>query len=454
MACCGCAGAQGWFELGTLLQWGSGPGSIVSDSDGNVYAAGGMIDSPTLPSGKCYVAKFDNLTHLWSEVGTGSNRLKANGGISGMVMDKTGNIYVGGSFTDSTLLFLAIGHCYVAKWDGSAWSTLGTGANALNAGGTINTMVMDDSENIYVAGNFRNSLGQSYVAKWNGTSWSELYGLNANLFIYSICVDDSFNVYAAGDFSDASGHVYVARYDHITQTWSELGSGFDSGSHELAINSMFSDTANHVCIVLNSDFSTGYSNIFKWNGSDWQQLGALNGNGFTEAICKGDSGFVYAAGLFKNALGKSYVAKWDPQTNIWTELDGSSPVNANRALAGLYFDKRHHLYVAGESTDTALPHQHFFVAEYGFSTMDVPIASKSVSGFEVYPNPVNGRLTIVCTTALENGQGFYTIYNALGIVCAQGNVHSFGCESVDVNSLPMGMYFLKVNNQIFKITKK
>ena len=107
----------------------------------------------------------------WTELGTGSNALNANAFITTITTDPSGNVYAGGWFTNPA------GRYYVAKWNGTAWAELGSGTNALNANSLINTIVSDAAGNIYAAGTFRNSLGKNYVAKWNGTTWSEVGGL-------------------------------------------------------------------------------------------------------------------------------------------------------------------------------------------------------------------------------------------------------------------------------------
>jgi hypothetical protein len=59
------------------------------------------------------------------------------------------------------------------------------------------------------------------VAKWNGTTWTELgtgsNALDPNSYIISIAIDTADNVYAGGYFTDGFGFYYVAEYDPNTQ---------------------------------------------------------------------------------------------------------------------------------------------------------------------------------------------------------------------------------------------
>ncbi len=68
---------------------------------------------------------FRTFAQSWSELGTGSNALKANAPISAIAGDNAGNIYACGAFTNGTTF--PNGYWYVAKWNGTSWNELGTG---------------------------------------------------------------------------------------------------------------------------------------------------------------------------------------------------------------------------------------------------------------------------------------------------------------------------------------
>jgi hypothetical protein len=137
-----------------------GIASIAVDSSGNVYAAGYFTNA----AGKPYVARWNGSS--WSELGTFPNSLTGNDYIACLATDAAGNLYVGGGFRNSG------GKYYLAKWNGSAWTEIGAGAGALNANSSINTLVVKNETEIYVAGNFTNGLyGINPVARWDGSSW-------------------------------------------------------------------------------------------------------------------------------------------------------------------------------------------------------------------------------------------------------------------------------------------
>ena len=271
----------GWTEVGNSSNYLRAKQlieSVILDKSGNIYAAGGFSDSLTKAY---YVAKWNGKT--WSQLGTGSNALNANGIIYSLATDKTGNIYAAGRFSDSIINYT--GHPYVAKWNGSNWSELGTGANALNPNGYIKTIMTDSLGNVYAAGSFINSNGYYYVAKWNGTTWSELgtsgNTLNANLEIISMTMDHSGNIYAAGSFTDGNGYPYVA----------------------------------------------------KWNGTKWSELGtgnvALNANNAIESIAIDNSGDLFAGGVFTDASNNFYVAEWNPTKIITANTNSINKQTVN-----------------------------------------------------------------------------------------------------------------------------
>lgn len=207
-----------WNILGTgtsalnLVSTSQSINSIVADDFGNVYAAGTLKDV----NGKYYVTKWNGST--WSALGTGVNALNANGAINMLVLDNFGNLYAGGSFTNANGVY------YVAKWDGSTWRELGTGVNALNAdgmeyNGAIHSIVIDHRSGLLYAGGELLSRGYS-VWQWNGTNWNEVGigrgALQTSNFLYTIAVDKSSNVYAAGGFWDINQYFEVVKWTFTT----------------------------------------------------------------------------------------------------------------------------------------------------------------------------------------------------------------------------------------------
>ena len=80
-------------------------------------------------------------------------------------------LYVGGEFTIAGGVTVN----YIAKWDGKAWSALGTGLND-----SVYALAVFDADGegpsppaLYAGGAFTaaGNLSASHIARWNGTSW-------------------------------------------------------------------------------------------------------------------------------------------------------------------------------------------------------------------------------------------------------------------------------------------
>lgn len=85
------------------------------------------------------------------------------------------DLYAGGSFQNAGAVAVAD---RVAKWNGAAWSGLGSngGGNGAISNNAVQALAISGSD-IYVGGDFTNVAGiaeADHVAKWNGAAWSAL----------------------------------------------------------------------------------------------------------------------------------------------------------------------------------------------------------------------------------------------------------------------------------------
>ena len=168
--------------------------SIIPDANGNIYTAGQFTNA----AGKFYVAKWNGSD--WSEVGTGTGTLNANSNINSLAIDAGGNLYAAGNFRDVS------GYQYVAEWNGSSWNELGTGSAALNANDMINVIAFDAAGRLNAAGMFSDANGSYYLAQWLGNSWTELQGTNriwpVTNYIFSRRLRPLRKCFCRGDFTD------------------------------------------------------------------------------------------------------------------------------------------------------------------------------------------------------------------------------------------------------------
>jgi len=213
-----------WTTIGS---WANGDiYNLCADNNGNIYAAGDFTNT----SGKWYVAKYNGTT--WSELG-GLNALNANDEISTICVDLQGNLYA---------YIYASGN--VKKWNGATWTNIGGPAENTSPISFLQKRIMctDPQGNLYITGYFTDVTGKRYVAKWNGTSWSTVGNLGINNDVLSMTCDSTGTLYIGGKFYYSSGNAtqpyYLAKYDGTT--WLPIG-GYEGLYANGIINTIYVD---------------------------------------------------------------------------------------------------------------------------------------------------------------------------------------------------------------------
>ncbi|MGE5457892.1 MAG: hypothetical protein ACM3RX_06020 [Methanococcaceae archaeon] len=280
----------GWSALGNLDL--ANVYDMYVDKTGNLFVAGAFKNA----AGNHYVAKWDGTK--WSEVGT----LNINDNILAICGDANGNLYIGGLFTNTA------GQEYVAKWNGSTWTNIGYTAEGSDM---ILSLRTDAAGNLYGGSDTK-------VSKWNGSTWTKLNMTGYNHWVNTLFIDASGNLYTGGGSFTAGTGGCVAKWNG--NGWTEIGS---LNTYEQAY-SICTDASGSLYAAGGFTSQSGY--VVKWNGSSWTNL-ALNGNGRVNSICTDSKGNLYAGGSFYNSKNKFYVAKWNGTT--WTDLglDAYSGIN-------------------------------------------------------------------------------------------------------------------------------
>lgn len=308
-------------------------------SGGDLYVGGRFNDAAGIP-------EADNLVK-WN--GSSWSALGSNGAGDGAIPGCPGscrvdalavigtNLYAGGNFGNVAGLDAAD---YIARWNGASWSALGSGSGGNGALSSPVLALAPSGTDLYVGGAFDGNdthfiAEADYVAKWNGTTWSALGSdgsgdgaLNGD--VHALAISNG-TLYAGGQFYNAAG---IATADHLAKwngsTWSAVGPtalGTDSFSNGL-VRDILVDGAN-VYVAYQFDNAFGIpeaDRIARWNGSAWSALGsngagngALNSTAWALALLGGQ---LYVGGEFNNAAGiptADYIAAWGtvPFTDIW-----------------------------------------------------------------------------------------------------------------------------------------
>jgi len=212
----------------------------------------------------------------------------ANSTVRAMVVDGSGNLYVGGDFP---LIGTVVAN-RIAKWNGSAWSALGSGV----AGGSFPSVyaLAVIGSDLYAGGRFTKAGGVNIgygIAKWNGSAWSAL-GTGMDHQVNALAVIGS-DLYAGGNFDTAGGTSanYIAKWNG--SAWSALGTGMNGGVGALAV--IGSDLYAGGGFTTAGGTSANY--IAKWNGSAWSALGTGMYGG-VGALAFGSTGHLYLGGSF------------------------------------------------------------------------------------------------------------------------------------------------------------
>jgi len=240
------------------------------------------------------------------------------------------NLYVGGSFT----LVGGVPTRNIARWDGAAWSALGTGVDHI-----VYALALNGSD-VYAGGDFLSAGGgpASYVARWDTISnqWFALGG-GPSGWVFALAVSGS-DLYVGGRFYTAGGVPanHIARWSMTGSQWYPLGTGVTSfGDGDVWAIAISAGTL-YAGGAFTSAGDAPANHIARWDSiaGQWSALGSgasngVGGNVYAIALRGSD---LYAGGAFGTAGGTTagQIARWDGSQ--WSILGsgltgGASPVH-------------------------------------------------------------------------------------------------------------------------------
>lgn len=257
---------------------------------------------------------------LWSAMGTGASIGALDYAVQALALGLDGTLYAGGAFS---LMGGVSNTRNIAKWDGSAWTAMGTGASASSE---VRALAVGPDGTIYAGGSFTSMGGvanTAYIAKWNGSAWSAM-GTGANGNVYAITVGADGSVYAAGDFTLMGGvanTVRIAKWNG--SAWSALSTGING----LVYNIVFGPD-NSLYASGSFTLAGGIANtvgVAKWSGSAWSALSTGLASGAVVSMVFGLDGYLYIGGSFTSVGGVSAtnIARWSGTS--WYTVGRASP---------------------------------------------------------------------------------------------------------------------------------
>lgn len=250
----------------------------------------------------------------------------ANDDVNAIVSDGLGNLYFGGSFTAVQGIPIGGG---IAKWNGTAWSALGSGVL-----GTVNSIGILGTD-VYVGGNIVSAGGIPVrnVAKWNGNSWSALgAGLGGGTHVVEVVAVLGNDVYFGGNFNTADGSPANGFVRWNGTSYSTLGPGLFGQVYTIAVSGGNLYVGGFVHVV--GDPTTG--GLLKWDGVSWSGFGLTASSTTVNSIgFRGEEIFVGGTIRISTTLN-TQIARWNG--TAWTPLGFFSTNLIVRAFAFLGTD--------------------------------------------------------------------------------------------------------------------
>ncbi|MBK7643293.1 MAG: hypothetical protein IPJ19_09610 [Planctomycetes bacterium] len=328
----------------------------------------------------------------WSAMATGMN-----GSIHALCAFDDGGgsaLYAGGLFANAD--GQSVNH--IARWNSNGWSPLGSGVIGSGlAATTVDALALFDGGSgteLVAAGAFTNAGGSAanHIARWNGTAWSTLgVGVSAPVAALQVFDDGSGSaLFAGGEFSSAGGVSMraIARWDGAN--WSALAAGLGLGGAKVKALANFDDGHGDV-LEVGGHFATAggksVNQLASWSSAGWAVVGrGLDGT--VSAVASYDNGAglaIYAGGTFQHAGNDAVqrIAKWNGSS--WSTLPSGPFASGSGVISMTVFDFG------------GIPR--LFVGSYGGSD---PLTYLDISGW----TPVSGAPgNVRAMQAFDDGSG-------------------------------------------------
>lgn len=317
--------------------------AIAEHPDGTIYIGGNFTDAGG--SGANYAAIYDPVTDFFSSVVSATT---FNGEVNAIVIDKgSGIVYFGGAFTNANGIPNADG---IVSYDPSSgtFSALGTG---VSVGTAVMSLELSKDGTLYAGGSFALMGGVANtlrIARWDGSVWTPM-GTGANGNVLAIAAVGNGIVYIGGEFTLAGGvanTIRIATWNGAA--WVAMGTGANNTVRDLMI------TRNGLLYVAGS-FTTlnglSIGNFATWNGTSFIAVGPILNNQPVHNMAIDRTGSIYIVGGLTNLGGNVYdqgIARWD---GTFTPIDVLLPaVGVTRVM----IDRRGDIYFAFSGTGTAI----------------------------------------------------------------------------------------------------
>ncbi|HEX5054093.1 MAG TPA: hypothetical protein VFZ65_20105 [Planctomycetota bacterium] len=297
-----------WTPLGSLVFEGWGfPAevwTITTLPNGDLVAGGAFHRASTVPVAN--IARWNGAQ--WTAMARGFDE-----SIYCVARLANGDVAVGGAFRGAP----GVAAERVARFDGAAWRSLGAGV----VGGTIDpqqravwAIAPLANGGFVVGGNFNTVAGNvpaQYVARWDGTAWSGL-GSGVPYRVRTIVELPNGDIVVAGAFTLPSGapSAAVARWNDTA--WQSMGSGMGGPSPYVSSLLVLPNGDLVAAGFFTTAGGVAANSIARWDGAAWHALGAGVTGGVTCMTLMPD-GDLIVGGTLSSAGGVpvQQIARWD-----------------------------------------------------------------------------------------------------------------------------------------------
>jgi hypothetical protein len=328
---------------------------MAMDATGDLYVGGDFTDWDGIAAAD-YIAKYDVSAGTWAAVGA----TPLNAAVQAIAISANGDIYIGGDFTDAGGAASA-DRIAVLLSGGADWTTITAGGGAA---GRVASLLLTDNGLLIAGGGFNSIGGVAAVctASYNiatGT-WSAMAGFTVGNVVWALAQGQDGTIYAGGDFTDASADTDADYLAYWTSTaWAAVGGPLNDIAYALEVGA---DGVLYVGGAFTTWNGVTVNYIGRWNGATVSAMdsGVGPGGSYIHALHMDSSETLYVAGKFTTAGGVAIfdgVARWNG--NDWQAMPITFPGTAiiyDIATSGsdIYFgfDTNGNASVPGDATVT------------------------------------------------------------------------------------------------------
>lgn len=299
---------------------------LVDDRYGKAWIGGWFINFDGQANAD-YLVALDLETETWEVVKL------ANGVVYDICKAPDGGIYIVGDF--STLGGVTVNG--IAHYDPVTATVTALGPPSTHPSIIQKVAVDPATGNVWVGGSFTNLnaiANADYLAFWNGTSWNAVGSssiLNNN--VTGLAFGPDGILYLIGSFTLAGLQTLTraAKYDESTTTWTMLGDGFNNTPNDILW------TSNGELYVVGQFTASGSNTVNKiarFTGAQWEEVGGGltggNGNDLAEI-----NGLIYVGGTFTQVSGLGVAggfAAWTGDAWVWSDHSFGLTINPGEIM--------------------------------------------------------------------------------------------------------------------------